>query len=270
MSQPVSERRAQVEQAMSGLPLADGVAVTPMDAAGVPVIECRPAGHRGTVLYFHGGGYRIGSARAWRSFGTHLASITRTRVLLVDYRLAPEHPFPAAVEDATAVYEWLCNGGEAGIVAGDSAGGGLAVMTNLVAKQRGLRLPMATIALSPWPDLTNSADSYQRNAAHDLLFSKEAADEGAAWYLAGADPRNPLASPVFGDLTGLGPMLIHVGGCEVLLDDAGQLAERARAAGVDVTYHVWPGRQHVFHLTYPADAAEAMQEIAEFVQQLPW
>src|SRR4051794_14893611 len=165
----LTQQRSQIDAAMGQLPLAPGTTATAVDAGGVPAILCVRDGGEGdpVLVYFHGGGYRLGSALAWRSYGTHLAAACRARVLVVDYRLAPEHPFPAAVEDAVASYRWALDQSGAGgvvIVGGDSAGGGLAAALVVAAASRGLTLPAAAVCLSPWADLTNTAATFSSNA----------------------------------------------------------------------------------------------------------
>ena len=269
------ELRASIDRRQAERPLAEGVAAREADAGGVPAILLEPAGDSATapwLLYFHGGGYRIGSALAWRAYGSHLARACSARVLLADYRLAPEYPFPAAVEDAVAAYAWLAETGappERIVLAGDSAGGGLAAAALIEIRRRGLPRPAGAALLSPWADLTNRAETFRTRADADELFSLRQAREAAELYLQGRDPADPLASPVFADWSGAPPLLVHAGDAEVLLDDARLLAERARAAGVDVRLRVWPERPHVWHLSYPAfpEAVEAVEEVAAFVAE---
>jgi len=271
----IEERRAQVDASFGQAPMAEGVHDEWGEVGGVPGLWLRRTETRDlpVLVYLHGGGYRIGSARAWRAFGSHLAAACRTRVLNVDYRLAPENPFPAAVEDAVAVYRGLLDAGEDPgqiILAGDSAGGGLAAAAGLSLREHGLPLPGGIVCLSPWADLTNSVETYTSHADSDQVFSHAQATEAAAWYLAGGDARQPLASPVFGDWEGMPPLLVHTGDIEVLLDDAKNLVERAKTAGVDVRLSIYPEMPHVWHLAYPAfpEAEQAVSEIAAFVAEL--
>jgi acetyl esterase/lipase len=270
----LQEWRAHLDALLGAAPLAAGVEEQAVDAGGVPAIWLERAGAaRDPVLaYFHGGGYRIGSARAWRAYGSQLALACRARVLLVDYRLAPEHPFPAAVDDAVSAVRWLLASGERPgriVLAGDSAGGGLAAAALVALRDRGVPLPAGAACLSPWTDLTNRAETFHSRAATDKLFSLKQAQEAAALYLAGHPADDPLASPVFADLRGLPPLLIHVGEVEVLLDDSRTLADRARAAGVDVRLSVYPEMPHVWHISYPAfpEAVQAVEEVAAFVRE---
>lgn len=216
------------------------------------------------VVYFHGGAYVIGSAATYRELIGRLSMATGMWVLAPNYRLAPEHPFPAAVDDALAAYRWLLGIGiEPGriVIAGDSAGGGLALATLLALRDAGDRLPTAAVLLSPWIDLTCSDDSYASRAESDPLLTREVLVTLATHYLAGADPKSVLASPIYADLKGLPPLLVHVGSDEVLLGDATHLAERARAAGLDVELQVWDGMWHDFQRFAGRGVIEAQESI---------
>ena len=271
----IVEQRSRIDEAMAQLPLAEGTVAEPFVRSGVPGIECRPvdvADDAPIVLYFHGGGFRIASALAYRSYGSHLAAVLGARVLLVEYRLAPEHKFPKAVDDCFAVWEsLLAEGIDTGriVIAGDSAGGGLAASVTMHALADGV-LPAGVICCSPWVDLTITADTYDTNAESDKLFSRTSAEEAAPAYLGGADPMNPIASPLFGDWDGAPPLLILVGDAEVLLDDSRKLAEVAKAAGVDVTLSIYPEMPHIWTMSYPAfpEAVEGVTEMAEFVARV--
>ena len=249
-----------------------GTTVAAVDAGGSPAGWVIPNGDdTGAVIYYlHGGAYTFGDMVTYRALLGFLARRTQARALWLDYRLAPECPFPAAVDDALAGYRWLLAQGvapEAIIFAGDSAGGGLALATLLAARDAELPLPAGATLLSPWTDLTGeSATAKSRAAADPMLRGAGIANAGRI-YLAGADPRTPLASPLFADLRDLPPLLIHVGDAETLLDDSRTFAERASAAGVEVTLHVWPGMFHVFPI-FPSllpEARAAAIEMADFV-----
>jgi len=223
------------------------------------------------VLYLHGGGYVIGSPRSHRHLAAAIAGAAGTSALLLDYRLAPEHPFPAAVDDAVAAYRWLLDQGIAAghiAVAGDSAGGGLTVATLLALLNARLPMPAAGVCISPWVDLTCRGESYRSKADVDPIVRSAGVSEMARAYLATTDPRSPLASPLFADLRGLPPLLIHVGSDEVLLDDAIGLAERAKAAGVDATLEQWDRMIHVWHWFLPMldEAQAAVASIGSFVR----
>jgi monoterpene epsilon-lactone hydrolase len=193
------------------------------------------------------------------------------RVLTPDYRLAPEHPFPAAVEDALLAYGWLLSEGYAPgdiIIGGDSAGGGLALSMLLALREAKAEMPRAAVLMAPWTDLTVSSPSYEDLRHRDPIITRENLREAGVWYAGRRDPADPMASPLFADLTGLPPLLIHAGGDEVMLDDSRRFAERAEAAGVTVTCKVWPGLWHVFQSAVPQvpEAATAMAEIGDFVR----
>ena len=270
----LAEHRAQYERAERAFPIPTDVTVECVAAPVAPAEWLAPPSARVdvVVLYLHGGGYVIGSPRSHRHLAAAIARAARARALVLDYRLAPEHPFPAALEDAVAAYRWLLAQGIAParlVVAGDSAGGGLTVATLVALRERGLPLPAAGVSISPWVDLTCSARSYATNAGVDPIVRPAMVAEMACAYLGGADPRTPLASPLFADLSGLPPLLIHVGRDEVLLDDATGLAERAKAAGVAARLEIVPRMVHVWHWFLPMldEAQTAVDEIGAFVRQ---
>lgn len=224
------------------------------------------------VLYFHGGGYVAGSARTGTHLAAELARRAGGRALSVDYRLAPEHPYPAAVEDGLAAYAGLLESGARPgrvVVAGDSAGGGLAVATLLAARERGLPQPAAVAVFSPWADISRSGASMRTKDGADPLFSYAAIGWYADRYIPNGDRSAPLASPVFATLAGLPPLLIQVGSHEVLLDDAVRLAAAAGRDDVDVTLRVAPEGTHVFQLYFGAldEADEALDEVARFFRR---
>jgi acetyl esterase/lipase len=223
-----------------------------------------PAGNGVTMLYLHGGGYIACSAETHRPITVALAQ-KGFRVFAPNYRLAPEHPFPAAVDDAVAVWRGLLDQGispEATVLAGDSAGGGLALALLVAARDRGYPLPRAAALFSPFTDLAATGESIRRNNRRCAMFLGDHIARGASYYLGSADPRNPLASPLYADLAGLPPLLVHVGEDEVLLDDSTRLADRAREAGVEVDLKVWPVVPHCWQLVY-APMPEARQSIDE-------
>jgi acetyl esterase/lipase len=272
----VEEMRAGFEQMAALFPVAADVDCHAVEAAGRPAEwVAAPGSHPGrVVLYLHGGGYVIGSINTHRSLVARISAASGARGLAIDYRLAPEHPHPAAVEDATAAYRWLL---EQGIepariaVAGDSAGGGLTLATLLALRDAGDPLPAAGVCLSPWTDLEGSGASAQPGAVDDPLLQYEGLVEMARHYVGEeGDLRDPLAAPLHGDYAGLPPLLIQVGTREILLDDSTRVAERARAAGVDVTLEPWEGLIHVWQmfgaLGVP-EADEAVTRIGEFVRK---
>jgi len=253
------------------LPAVDGIPVEGIDAGGVPA-EWIGRGDGPVVVYVHGGGYCIGSLTSHRPMLTHLAAATGGRVLAVDYGLAPERPFPAALDDACTAYRWALGSGiEAAriVIAGDSAGGGLTLATLMALRDAGNPLPAAGVCLSPWADLTQSGATIAEKAAVDPMVHAEDLDRWAAAYAGnGVDTSDPRLSPVFGDLTGLPPLLVEVGTAEVLLDDARRVADRARAAGVDVTLVEGEDLIHVWHFFAGAvpEADEGIARVGAFVR----
>jgi acetyl esterase/lipase len=224
------------------------------------------------VLYFHGGGYVAGSARTGTHLAAELARRTGGRALSVDYRLAPEHPYPAAVEDGLAAYAGLLESGASPsrvLVAGDSAGGGLAVATLLAAREQGLPQPAAIAVFSPWADISRSGSSMRTKDGADPLFSYDAMGWYAGRYVPAGDRSAPLVSPVFAALAGLPPLLIQAGSHEVLLDDAVRLAANAGRDDVEVTLQVAREGTHVFPFHFGAldEADEAIDEVARFFQR---
>ncbi|MBO6635161.1 alpha/beta hydrolase [Parvibaculum sp.] len=252
---PLEERRAVMDMNSEMFPVPEGVAVEPADLGGLKGEWSIPAKAEKApvLLYFHGGGYLIGSSRSHRHLTSRLALASNARVLSVDYALAPERPFPAGVKDGVKSYRWLLDKGYAPeeiAIGGDSAGGGLTMATMLAARDEGLPMPAAAILISPWTDLTCDTETYKSKADADPMITPENIRETAATYLAGAAASDPLASPNLADLKGLPPMLIHVGSDEVLLDDSRDLEKRAIAAGVDAEIEIWDGMIHVWHAFY--------------------
>ena len=246
-----------------------------VDAGGVPAawVEAPGADAGRVMLYLHGGGYVIGSIDTHRELAGRLSQAAAARVLILDYRLAPEHPYPAAVEDAAAAYRWLLADGGAvparTVIAGDSAGGGLTVAAMLALRDAGDPLPAAGVCLSPWVDMEGIGASMTAKVDVDPMVRREGLVRMAGLYLNGADPRTPLAAPLYADLSGLPPLLIHVGTAETLLDDATRLSERARAAGVDVTLESWDDMIHVWHLFAPLlpEGQQAVERVGDYVRQ---
>jgi acetyl esterase/lipase len=223
------------------------------------------------ILFLHGGGYISGSITSHRHMIAQAGREAGARTLALGYRLAPEHPFPAALEDALSGYRYLLAQGFAPqhiVIAGESAGGGLAVATLIALRDAGTPLPAATWCSSPWVDLEMSGSTMVTKAAVDPLIQKNYLAELATLYLNGVDPRTPLASPIYSDLRGLPPMLIQAGSAETLLDDAVHLAGKAAAADVRTTLQVWPDMIHAWHLFYPqlAEGRGALAEVGAFVR----
>jgi len=270
----IQETRAGFEQMAAMFPVAGDVKCEPVSAGGVKAewVSAPGADPNRAVLYLHGGGYVIGSISTHRSLAGRLSRASKARVLLIDYRLAPENPHPAAVEDAVAAYRWMLQQGlkpSRIAVSGDSAGGGLTVATLVAIRDAKLAMPAAGAPISPWVDLEGIGDSMTTKAAADPIVQKAGLLQMAQAYLAGKDPRTPLAAPLYADLSGLPPLLIQVGTAETLLDDASRLAERARKAGVKVTYEPWENMIHVWHLFAPMldEGQQAIERIGAFVQQ---
>jgi epsilon-lactone hydrolase len=246
--------------------------MTPLDAGGVPALLVAVAQSRADrcVLYFHGGGYSIGTAALYRDFLWRIAAETRAQVLYFDYRLAPEHPFPAALDDAVAVYRWLVARFDRRYVtfAGDSAGGGLVFAALLRLRDEGVELPSAAAALSPWTDLALTGASMRTNAEADPMLDPDNLPDLVRNYCGDGDPRHPYISPLYGDPAGLPPALIHVGSDEILRDDAVGMAEKMRAAGCEAEAEVWEKMPHVWHLyaRLVPEGRRALVRVGEFLQ----
>ncbi len=264
-----------VDQARKGLvtmkfPIPKGVEIEPGVVGGIAGEWVQMGGTSSgrTLLYLHGGGYFVCSPLTHRPITTGFAK-RGFRVFAPDYRLAPEHPFPAAVDDAVAAYRGLIADGIAAdtiTVAGDSAGGGLTLALLLSLRDAGDALPAAAMLFSPWTDLAATGASLVSNDARDAMFHGDGIKRSTEVYLNGADPRTPLASPLYADLHGLPPLMIHAGSYEVLLDDSTRLAERARAAGTPVQIRLWPVVPHVWQLfPWIPEATESMDEASRFL-----
>lgn len=249
-----------------------GTTTRPVDAGGVPgdVVTTRASLPGRHLLYLHGGAYAVGAPRLYRHFTWRIADAARARVLVLDYRLAPEHPFPAALDDAVGAWRWLLDHGadpRQMAVAGDSAGGGLALALMLKLRDDGLPLPAAAVAMSPWTDLALTAPSFRSNAAADPMLVADDVPRFAAGYLGGADARNPYASPLYGNPRGLPPTLLQAGSDEILRDDAVRMAEAMSAAGCDIELQVWRKMPHTWQLLASVlpEARAALAEIARFL-----
>jgi monoterpene epsilon-lactone hydrolase len=273
--QSVEAIRAGFAATMAGMIVPDGIRTTKMTLADRPALLVEPASTQcaGTILYFHGGGYVFGSPETALSLTGNLVARTGLRAFSLDYRLAPEHPFPAAIQDAVGAYRALLDGGEdpsAIAFAGDSAGGGLTVTASLAARDAGLPMPAAIVAFSPVFDATRTGESMDTKAGIDPFFTRESFRHTGAMYLAGQDPRQPMLSPaILADLTGFPPMLLQAGTNEMLLDDSTRMAARARAAGVDVILDITADVPHVYQAFAGVlgEADEALDRAALFLTQ---
>ena len=273
--EPVARKRRRLAIAGRLLPPTPAAAhAFTVDAGGVAAERIIPhaAPYDRHVLYLHGGGFIAGSPAVYRHLAWRIALAVGAQILSPDYRLAPEHPFPAALDDAVAAYEWLLAEGvephQIGLI-GDSAGGGLAFSLLLRLRDAGRPLPAAVVALSPWTDLALTGASLRRNAKADPMLDVAELPRVARSYLAGVDPRHPWASPIYGDLKGLPPALIQVGSDEILHDDAARLAARLDQAGGSALLEIWPRMPHVWHLFAPMlpEARRAIGHIGRFLHE---
>ncbi len=272
-SQTVEGIREVMDNFIGAIPLAEDVTVEEVDCNGVSAewIAASNSAREQIFLYLHGGCYISGSPGVVREFCARLARASQCRVLCIDYRLAPEHPFPAAVEDTVAAYEWLLGQGFAPaniVVGGESAGGGLTFAMLVQCRDKHVPLPAAAVPISPWVDMEVSfGDSLTRNAGIDMA-PVTPLDIGSRAYAGKANQRHPLASPLYAELAGLPPLLIQVGTSEVLLDEGLEIARRAELAGCDVTLQQWEDMTHVWHWyasIFP-EAQAAIEAVGDWVQ----
>lgn len=252
---------------------ADDIQVESVTVAGRAAEWVRAPGVQSgkAILYLHGGGYVMGSINTHRSMVGEISRAAQAAALLVDYRLAPEDPFPAAVEDGVAAYRWLLEQGfkpQNLSIAGDSAGGGLALATLVSARDQGLPMPASAVPISPWSDLTCTNESYKTRAEADPMIAPSGINKMAGRYLGTADAKHPYASPNFASLAGFPPLLIHVGRDEVLLDDSIKLDQKAKADGVSSTLEIWDDMIHVWHAFHPMlpEGKQAIVRVGEFMR----
>ncbi|MBM3619214.1 MAG: alpha/beta hydrolase [Alphaproteobacteria bacterium] len=270
--QTLDEVRTIYDKATRAFPLPADIAREEVALGGVPAERLTPQQARKdqALIYLHGGGYGTGSPRSHRHLAGDIAKRAGVVALVPEYRLAPENPFPAAVDDALAVYRDVLKQFTPGriAIAGDSAGGGLTIAVLLAARDAGLPMPAAAICISPWTDMTASSASYTERAAFDPLVTMEGLVRWRQCYIGDGDRRQPLASPAHADLKGLPPLLIQVGGDEILLDDSRLLADKARAVGIDTVLEVWPQMIHVWHWYFPMldEGERANAAIAKFMR----
>jgi monoterpene epsilon-lactone hydrolase len=269
-SASIEQRRVGMERISERVP-AD-VICEKVSAGGVDAewIAAPGASADRVILYLHGGGYVIGSINTHRAMISRIARASNARALAIDYRLAPEHPFPAAVDDTIAAYKWLlAQGYKPGkiVIAGDSAGGGLTIAALVAIRDAGLLMPACSVPISPWTDLEGTGESVRTRAARDVMVTQENLAHSAKQYYGTHDPKDPLVSPVHANFRGLPPMLIHVGDAEILLDDATRVAKSAKLAGVDVELEVWDDMPHVWHVFAKIlpEGQQAIDKIGKFV-----
>jgi acetyl esterase/lipase len=268
----VEEQRAWQEKRSRFIRPIPGLDCQPVDAGGVPAewIGAQDTDN-GALLYLHGGAYVIGSINTCRELAGRLARAAKRRVLAIDYRLAPENPYPAALDDTVAAYHWLLGEGvdpSQIVLAGDSAGGGLALAALLALRDAGQPLPAGAVCLSPWTDLALTGASIETQAQADPILAAHILRRHAQYYAGDRDLTTPLISPLYADLTGLPPLLFQVGTDEILLDDARRCAHKARQAGVEVSLDVYEGMFHVFQMVrFLPETKQSIRRIAEFVLQ---
>ncbi len=251
------------------------VIIESVNAGGVPAewISAPNALNDLVILYLHGGGYAAGSIKSHEGLAAEVSRESKARVLLIDYRLAPEHVFPAAIVDSTKAYRWLIS--KEGmlpnnvIIGGDSAGGGLTIATLVKLRDEGDKLPAGAFCLSPWTDLANTGETIQTNADKDPFVSPTELEEMSKLYSGNKNAKDPLISPLYADLSGLPPLLIQVGTAEILLDDSRRVADRAIEAGVDVQLEIWEDMIHVFAAfgQWAPEGKEGIEQIGKFIQK---
>lgn len=263
----IEELRENFDQIGQISPPAEDVRLTEVSVDGIPSfwIDSDAAGPDRTILFFHSGGYVMGSHRGYVGMVSRLGKAGLARVLFPEYRLAPEHPYPAAPDDAFAAYRWLLDKGtdpSTIAIVGDSAGGALVLVTLLKAREAKLSMPACAVMFSPFGDLTASGETLAEKASVDLVVSKALMDNIVPVYIGNNDPTKPDISPIYADMTGFPPLLFHVGSYETLLDDTFRLARRAAIADVEVSVKVWPKLQHLSQL-YAAILDEGQQSVSE-------
>jgi len=269
-----SESRAAFENVANIFKVPADVTRTKVDADGVRAewISAPNSTDAATIFYVHGGGYAIGSVNTHAEMVSRISRASGARALSIDYRLAPEYPFPAGLDDALTAYRWLLKEGvdpQGIVIGGDSAGGGLALATLLALRDAGDPLPAAAVLLSPWTDLEGTGESRVTRREADPMINPDLEAVGAKQYAGTHDLDNPLISPLKANLSGLPPMLVQVGDAEVLLDDSTRLVERAKAAGVDATIEVWDEMIHVFQFfgAMLAEAGQATDKLGTFIRE---
>ena len=272
-SRPIETERANQERMLSFLRLPSACATESLMVAGVPAewIDNPTVDNGRIILYLHGGAYCLCSINTHRTLAAYIGQAANAKTLIIDYRLAPEHHHPAALEDATAVYKWCLDEGydpQKIAIVGDSAGGGLTLATLLALREQNVPMPGTAVCLSPWVDLLGSGNSMQNKVEHDPILSPKFLQNSAKMYTNGHKLENPFISPLYASFHNLPPLLIQVGTNEILLDDAVRLAEKAKVDGVEVTLDIWPEMFHVWQMasSFLPEAKTAVSQIGEFIQ----
>ncbi len=264
----LEDQRAWMEKMTRALKISADIILSRLDADGVPaeLIDVENSGN-GVILYLHGGAYEVGSVKGHREYLSRLAKACRVKVVAIDYRLAPEHPFPAALEDTKTAYRWLVSRGHDPstiVIAGDSAGGGLAIATLVSLRDEGNPLPACAVCISPWVNLATANETLDQH--HDPILNAEILAHFAHAYAGQIDTHYPLISPIFADLKGLPPILIHAGTKEILGEQIAQFHEKARQAGVEIELDLWEDLFHVFQIVpVLPETKRSLEKIAEFI-----
>ena len=273
-SSTMEVRREAWEMLAARFPTPDDVEITPVRLNSVRGLWVAPPGvsDKRVILFFHGGGFVLGSPESHQEVLSRLARSAGSRGLAIDIRLAPEHPFPCGINDCVEAYDWLLKAGYRSdqiCFAGDSSGGNLVIAAMLLARERGLPLPACGVCWSAWFDLTNQSPSIAANAGKDVFVPNGFTGPASKIYLAGADPKDPLASPMFGDLKGFPPLFIQVGDVELLVDDSRRLKDVAEAAGVQATLEIWPDMCHIWQFFGQVldEGREATERSGEFIKK---
>ncbi len=270
----VEEQRSEMENFVKLFAMPDDIECTPVDLGDIlgEWNQVRGQVPCANILYLHGGGYCLGSINSHRELSARISRAAQSRSLVIAYRLAPENPFPAAVEDALSAYRWMLKQGIPSsqiVIAGDSAGGGLTLAILAALRDAGDPLPCAAVCISPWTDMLATGASIVANDKIDPMINGKVIAWFAKYYLGNeGDPKNPLASPLYADFQEFPPLLIQVGSDETLLDDSRRVAEKAKQAGVEVELQIWPQMTHVWHFFghFLPEAGQAIQQIGEFIQ----
>ncbi|GAG94011.1 unnamed protein product, partial [marine sediment metagenome] len=271
-----AEGRKAMEQMATLEKFPEDITFDEIDVNGIPSlwVSTPEVLKEQVVLYLHGGGYVQGSINTHKGLTYRISRASKSRILLIDYRLAPENPYPAALEDSVAAYKWLIDNEGIDpkkiVISGDSAGGGLTAATLLKLRDLGITLPAGGVLLSPWNDLDITGDSVRTKRRIDPILDASGLFFMANLYIGDEDPKNPYISPLYADLKGMPPLLIQVGSSEIILDDSTRFSEKAKAAGVDVTLDVWDDMIHVFQILalWAPEGAQAIERIGVFIQKL--